>query len=109
FAIWDSIRSADDQEPCTLPPQETSNREPCSLTPELCVHVISSLACLEDVKLNWLPIKENVEFNILKLAHKSLYHKNSFPESSTAPVFSILKESGTFQHLAAMLFNRLPI
>ena len=29
--------------------------------------------------------------------------------SSTAPVFSILKESGTFQHLAAMLFNRLPI
>lgn len=71
-------------------------------------------ADLEDIiKLNWLPVKENVEFNILKLAHKSLYDKNSFPEylklslhqvtaynlrSSTAPVFSIPKESGTFQH-----------
>ena len=71
----------------------------------------------------WLPVKENVEFNILKLAHKSLYDKNSFPEylklslhqvtaynlrSSTAPVFSIAKESGTFQHSAARL-DRLPI
>ena len=76
------------------------------------------------IKLNWLPVKENVEFNILKLAHKSLYDNNSFPEylkltlhqvtaynlrSSTAPVFSILRESGTFQHLAARLFNKLPI
>lgn len=49
-----------------------------------------------------LPVKGNAEFNILKLAHKLLYDKNSFPEylnlslhqvtaynlrSSTAPVF----------------------
>jgi len=76
------------------------------------------------IKLNWLPVKENVEFNILKLAHKSLYDTNSIPEylkltlhqvtaynlrSPTAPVFSILRESGTFQHLAATLFNRLRI
>ena len=87
--------------------------------------VTRKFACLEDIiKLNWLPVKENVELNILKLAHKSLYDKNSFPEylklnlhqvtaynlrSSTAPVFSIPKESGTFQHSAATLFNRLPI
>ena len=128
--------------------REASRRELSSLTPELCLHGILSLpvyqekrlqrlqnACagfvtrkfagLEDIiKLNWLPVKENVEFNILKLAHKSLYDKNSFPEylklslhqvtaynlrSSTAPVFSIPKESGTFQHSAATLFNRLPI
>ena len=87
--------------------------------------VTRKFACLEDIiKLNWLPVKENVEFNILKLAHKSLYDKNCFPEylklnlhqvtaynlrSSTAPVFSIPKESGIFQHSAATLFNRLPI
>ena len=80
---------------------------------------------LEDIiKLNWLPVKENVEFNILKLAHKSLYDNNSFPEylkltvhkvtaynlrSSAAPAFFTPRESGTFQHSAATLFNRLPI
>ena len=87
--------------------------------------VTRKFAGLQDIiKLNWLPIKENVEINILKLAHKSLYDNNSFPEylkltlhqvtaynprSSTAPVFSSPRESGTFQHLAATLFNRLPI
>ena len=87
--------------------------------------VTRKFAGLEDIiKLNWLPVKENVEFNILKLAHKSLYGNNSFPEylkltlhqviaynlrSSTAPVFSIPRESGTFQHSAATMFNRLPI
>jgi len=76
--------------------------------------VTRKFAGLEDIiKLNWLPVKENVEFNILKLALKSLYDDNSFPEylkltlhqvtscnlrSSTAPVFSIPRESGTFQH-----------
>ena len=35
---------------------------------------------LEDIiNLNWLPVKESVEFNILKLAYKSLYDNNSFP------------------------------
>ena len=81
--------------------------------------VTRKFADLEDIiKLNWLPVKENVEFNIRKLTHKSLYHKNIFPEylklslhqvtaynlrSSTAPVFSIPKES------TATLFNRLRI
>ena len=43
--------------------------------------VTRKFADREDIiKLNWLPVKENVEFNILKLAHKSLYDKKSFPE-----------------------------
>ena len=33
--------------------------------------VTRKFAGLEDIiKLNWLPVKKNVEFNILKLAHK---------------------------------------
>ena len=37
-------------------------------------------ARVEDVlKLNWLPVNENVELNILKLTHKSLYD-GTFPE-----------------------------
>jgi len=87
--------------------------------------VTRKFAGLEDIiKLNWLSVKENVEFNILKLAHKSLYDNSSFREylkrtlhqvtaynlrSSTAPVFSIARYSGTFQHSAATMFNRLPI
>lgn len=87
--------------------------------------VTRTFAGLEDIiKLNWLPVKENVEFNILKLAHKSLYDNNSFPEylkltlhevtaynlrSSTAPVFFTSRESGTFHHSVATLFNRLTI
>lgn len=46
FVIRDPICSANAQKPCTLPRQETSCREPSSLTPELCLHGISSLACL---------------------------------------------------------------
>lgn len=42
--------------------------------------VLRRLARLEDVaKLNWFPVKENFELNILKLAHKSLYD-DAFPE-----------------------------
>ena len=79
---------------------------------------------MEDVvKCNWLPVNKNVELNILKLAHKSLYDE-TFPEylklnlhkvsvyslrSSIAPVLSILRESGTFQHSAATIFNKLPV
>ena len=58
-----------------------------------------------------------------KLTHKSLYDE-TFPEclklnlhkvsayslrSSIAPVLSIPRESGTFQHSAATTFNKLPI
>ncbi|KAK2558479.1 hypothetical protein P5673_019193, partial [Acropora cervicornis] len=69
---------------------------------------------LEDViTFNWLPVKGNVEFNILKLAHKLLYDKNSFPEYLNLSLHQhqyskIPKGSGTFQHSAATLFNRLP-
>ena len=42
--------------------------------------VTRRFARVEDVlKLNWLPVNENVELNILKLAHKSLYDE-TFPE-----------------------------
>jgi len=42
--------------------------------------VIRRFAGLEDVaKLNWFPVKTNVELEILKLAHKSLYDE-AFPE-----------------------------
>ena len=78
---------------------------------------------MEDVaKCNWLPVNKNVELNILKLAHKSLYDE-TFPEylklnlhkvsayslgSSIVPVLSIPRESGTFQHSAATIFTKLP-
>ena len=75
------------------------------------------------VKLNWLLVNKNVELNIFKLAHKSLYDK-TFPEylksnlhkvsayslrPSITPVLSIPKESKTFQHSAATIFNKLPV
>ena len=78
---------------------------------------------MEDVaKMNWLPVNKNVELNILKLTHKSLYDE-TFPEylklnrhkvsayslrSSIAPVLSIPRESGTFQHSPATTYQ-LPV
>ena len=42
--------------------------------------VTRRFAGVEDVeKLNWLPVNKNVELNIVKLAHKSLYDE-TFPE-----------------------------
>lgn len=86
--------------------------------------VTRRFAGMEDVvELNWLPVNKNVKLNILNLAHKSLYDE-TFPKylklnlhkvsayslrSSTAPVLSIPKESGTFQHSAATSFNKLPV
>ena len=86
--------------------------------------VARRFAGVEDiVKLNWLPVNKNVELNILKSAHKSLYDE-TFPEylklnlhkvsanslgSLIAPVLSIPRESGTIQHLAATIFNKLPV
>ena len=67
-------------------------------------------------------MNKNVKLNIPKLAHKSLYDE-MFPEylklnlhkvsayslrSSIAPVLSVLRESGTFQHSAVtILINSL--
>ena len=31
------------------------------------------------IKLNWLPMKEKIQFNIAKLVHKALY-KEGFPD-----------------------------
>ena len=74
-------------------------------------------------KVELLPVNKNVELNIFKLAHKSLYDER-FPEylklilhkvsayslrSSIVPVLSIPRESGTFQHSAATIFNKLPV
>ena len=68
-------------------------------------------------------MNKNIKLNILKLAHKSLYYE-MFPEylklnlhkvsayslrSSIAPVLSIPRESGTFQHSTATIFNKLPV
>ena len=68
-------------------------------------------------------MNKNVKLNILKLAHKLLYDE-MFPEylklnlhkvsanslrSLIAPVLSIPRESGTFQHSAATIFNKLPV
>ena len=63
---------------------------------------------MEDVaKLNWLPVNKNVELNMLKLTHKSLFDE-TFPEylklnlhkvsayslrSLTAPELSIPRDS----------------
>ena len=85
--------------------------------------VIRRFAGLEDVrKLNWFPVKENVELEILKLARKS-FSDEAFPEylklnlhqvsaynlkSSIAPVLSIPRKTATFRHSAARIFNKLP-
>ena len=62
------------------------------------------------------------DFNILKLTHKAI-HSSDFPEylslelrnvhthnlrSSEAPLLLVPKETGTFQHSAASIFNKLP-
>ena len=79
--------------------------------------VTRRFAGVEDiVKLNWLPVNKNVELNILKSAHKSLYGE-TFPEYvklnlhkvSAYSLGSIPRESGTFQYLAATIFNKLPV
>ena len=68
-------------------------------------------------------MNKNIKLNILKLAHKLLYDE-MFPEYlklnlhkvsaysvrySIAPVPSIPRESGTFQHSAATIFNKHPV
>ena len=34
---------------------------------------------IDVIKINWLPVKENIQFNIAKLVHKALY-KEGFPD-----------------------------
>ena len=74
-------------------------------------------------KLNRLPVYKTVELSIHKLAHKSLYDKSLSEylklnlhkvcaysvRSLIAPVLSIPRESATFRHSAAAIFNKLPV
>ena len=85
--------------------------------------VLRKYARPEDLAyLNWLPISERRDFNILKLTHKAI-HSSDFPEYlslelrnvhthnlrlSEAPLLLVPKETGTFQHSAASIFNKLP-
>ena len=69
-------------------------------------------------KLNWLPVKERRDFNLLKLTFKAL-HTKQWPSylnlqrvsickslrSSDSISFQVPLEKGTFQDVAAALFK----
>ena len=71
--------------------------------------------------LNWLPVKERIEFNIPKLTYKAIYFKNWPSYLSVREVrqvrvlrsnndgkkLEIPKINNTFQHSAALIFNSL--
>ncbi|XP_022787417.1 uncharacterized protein LOC111327481 [Stylophora pistillata] len=85
--------------------------------------VLTKFAGLQDVRNpGWLTIKERFEFNIAKLAHKSLYNED-FPlklkqhvvncyslRSLAAPKLELANkiEKITLQDQAAEAFNKLP-
>ena len=73
------------------------------------------------LKLNWLPVEERRDFNLLKLTLKALYTEQ-WPSylnlqqvsicrelrSSDSVRLQVPLEKGTFQDTAALLFNHLP-
>ena len=73
------------------------------------------------LKLNWLPVEERRDFNLLKLTFKALYFKQ-WPTYLNLQRVSIVRElrsshcirlqvpleKGTFQDTTAVLFNNLP-
>ena len=73
------------------------------------------------VKIGWLPVRQQRDFHVLKLVHKTL-HSPSWPSyipldtvkhlrslwSGAATRLIIQLERGTFQDSAAKLFNVLP-
>ena len=73
------------------------------------------------LKLGWLPMKERIEWHVLKAAHKAIYshdwprnlqleqvrHARNLRSSSTINLV-IPHASDTFQYSAAALFNSLP-
>ena len=84
--------------------------------------VMGRYACLDDVlSLNWLPIHEQRQLNLLKLVHKALYSP-IWPEYLTLNVHNPFRNlrstndtqveipliANTFQDQAASLFNKLP-
>ena len=72
--------------------------------------------------LNWLPVKERIEFNIAKLTFKAIYFNNWPSYLSVREVrqvrvlrsnndgkkLEIPKINNTFEHSAALIFNSLP-
>ena len=73
---------------------------------------------LETLKLNWLPVEERRDYNLLKLTFKVLHAKQwpSYLNFQRVPICRCLGsiklqvhlEKGTFQDTAAALFNHLP-
>ena len=73
------------------------------------------------LKLNWLPVEERRDFNLLKLTFKAIYFKQ-WPTYLNLQRVSIVRElrssdcirlqvpleKGTFQETTAVLFNNLP-
>ena len=77
---------------------------------------------IEDLlKLNWLPMYERRQFNLLKAIHKSIYSQH-WPKHAAVDVHKPVRslrsnttlnlvrpmEKGTFQDIASELFNSLP-
>ena len=86
-------------------------------------YVIGKYATTVDVlNLNWLPIVENTQYNISKLAYQSLHDKNwpkylplklierkrNLRSSQNGPMINY-GEKNTFQLQAHEIFNTLPI
>jgi hypothetical protein len=74
------------------------------------------------LELNWLSVKEIIEFDIAKLAFKAIYFDNwpsylpvnakqqvrVLRSSCDGKILEIPKISNTFEHSAAIIFNSLP-
>ena len=73
------------------------------------------------LKLNWLPMYERRQFNLLKATHKAIYSQH-WPKHAAVDVHKPVRslrsnstlnlvrpmEKGTFQDIASELFNSLP-
>ena len=72
--------------------------------------------------LNWLPVKERIEFNIAKLTYKAIYFKNwpsyllvrevrrvrVLRSNNDGKKLEIPKINNTVEHSAALIFNSFP-
>ena len=73
------------------------------------------------LKLNWLPMRERRDFNLLKATHKAIYSQN-WPKYAAVELYKPARslrsstslnlvrpmEKGTFQDISSELFNSLP-
>ena len=63
------------------------------------------------LSLGWLPVKERIEFNLMRLAHKCRQlctHCRQLRSDDTLRL-KIPLETGTFQDCCAKMFNELPV